>query len=603
MIGLSDKHLDWLQLPPPDRVCSSPHIYYGATKVAAAYCGLRWTPKYLKGYWTHGWIPKHLFVDPRVVGHAGTAIHNRSKLIWTGRQDEADYLVAHGFEARAIGLPITYVPERFYQRRARTLLVMPAHSLHYTQHQWHFQEYAETIRTIRDDFEDVVVCLHSCCVENGYWVNEFRDLGFPVIIGADPFDQNSLSRIRALMSQVEFVTTNGYGSHLAYAAAFGAKVSIYGQFCETRSEDFDEDPYYQENPDLLDKLIPLVSEEGVKNAFPFFFCHPAAAIERGDWGTQQIGSDCRQLPRELRTLFGWNWASRAFGDSPRRLYFLGCRLFPDAIKKPIKAILDPSWANERREMKRLEEYPRRMAGSARLRGEQFEFCDAQRFIQSWKRVFDEQVFDFPCFSRNPLIIEVGAGIGLAIRYWFKQYPEARIVAIESDPDLFAILKRNCAGHTKRDLRLFNSLNMNRSGVASSQSHPSRTGGFCRLDNASNPTTPMPRVDLRQLLDNPVDFVRIGSEQTPIELLESCSSELPNVRRMCIEYRSSHGSKQDLGALLEILTSAGFRYYIAPIGPAWANPFIVIRAADGFDMQLTVWAYRGRKFPRAMAVHT
>ena len=600
MICTSENKLDWLQLPPRDRMSSVDMTsIYGANKVSAAYCGLRRIPESQRGYWSHGWIPQHHFVDPRAVGHMGVTHRDHFKSIWTGTQKEAKYLLGHGFEAHAIGVPIVYVPDRLYERRDRTLLVMPAHSLHYTQHTWRFQEYAESIRAIRDEFESVVVCLHAACIANGYWVNEFRSLGFPVIVGADPLDRNSLDRTRALMSQFEFVTTNGFGSHMAYGAAFGAKVSIYGEFCAPRSEDYDEDPWFQENPDLLEKLLPLLSEGSVRKEFPSFFCHPAAATGRREWGMHQIGIDCRLSPRELTTLFGWNWASRVLGDGRRRLFFLGCRLVPDPIKKPVRAMLDPSWANFRREMNRLEKYPPGEVGIARLRGEQFEFRDAPQFIRSWKQVFEDRVFDFPCFSRNPLIIDCGAGIGLAIRYWSRKHPRARIVAFEPDPDLFAILKRNCEGLTTGDLQLFNSVVTIGNGAVDARNAAPASSRYWHTDELTNNSAPKPSVDLLQLLDNPIDFLRLDVSGINFEVLESYSTELANVRRMCIEYQSSLSSKQQLDELLKVLTAAGFRYYVAPSGKASANPFMEIQAAGGCDMRLTIWAYRGRKFPRTM----
>ncbi len=47
-----------------------------------------------------------------------------------------------------------------------------------------------------------------------------------------PGGSEHLRRLRRLFGRFEFVTTNGFGSHIAYAAAAGAKVSVFGPYAE-----------------------------------------------------------------------------------------------------------------------------------------------------------------------------------------------------------------------------------------------------------------------------------------------------------------------------------------------------------------------------------
>src|ERR1035441_8582286 len=118
---------DWLELPPADLApytCTS--LQYGAGKIAAAYCGLKPIPVRLRGHWQHGWQSSHLQVDPRQIASEPVADPARNP-VWVARKDEAEYLQQCGYHgARAIGLPITYLPERSFQRRRGSLLAMPA---------------------------------------------------------------------------------------------------------------------------------------------------------------------------------------------------------------------------------------------------------------------------------------------------------------------------------------------------------------------------------------------------------------------------------------------------------------------------------------------
>ena len=48
-----------------------------------------------------------------------------------------------------------------------------------------------------------------------------------------------------------------------------------------------------------------------------------------------------------------------------------------------------------------------------------------------------------------LIIDCGANIGLSTLYFLRRFPEARVIALEPDPDNFKMLARNTAGFSDR----------------------------------------------------------------------------------------------------------------------------------------------------------
>src|SRR5262249_11239822 len=157
-------------------------------------------------------------------------------------------LAANGYRnVKAIGLPIAYLAKATLERRAGSLLVMPAHSLEYTNHTWKFDEYADEIVRIAPRFSEVALCVHPSCLETGYWVDAFSKRGFTVYKGAAVNDRRGLERIATLLSSFEYVTTNTLGSHVAYASFCAAKVSIYGPYAEYRAEDFANTPFYNEN--------------------------------------------------------------------------------------------------------------------------------------------------------------------------------------------------------------------------------------------------------------------------------------------------------------------------------------------------------------------
>jgi FkbM family methyltransferase len=59
-----------------------------------------------------------------------------------------------------------------------------------------------------------------------------------------------------------------------------------------------------------------------------------------------------------------------------------------------------------------------------------------------EEIFSQQVYYFQTENKQPIIVDVGANIGLSSLYFKKLYPFCKIVAIEPDPDNFKLLTAN-----------------------------------------------------------------------------------------------------------------------------------------------------------------
>jgi hypothetical protein len=301
-------HTEFLQLPDCRLIVSvpSPSTYYGASLAAGRYCRIPESIAVVPGTWQHGVAPAHLQAHPiLVLGAHDTATRDRD-YFWVARKDEEAYLRDAGYRrVRAIGLPIAYLPPRPVRRVPGSLLVMPAHSLDFTTHAWDCERYADEIAAVRQDFAQVVVCVHRSCLKKGYWVDAFRARGFPIVTGAWSMDGNSLERMRVLLSTFEYVTTNQFGSHFAYAAYFGARPSLYGTYAEVRVEDYAKESFWEPYPGLLGQLVQAFAGATIRFHYPDFFCHPREAPLRQEWGNEQVGLDNKLSPEEMRQLFGW----------------------------------------------------------------------------------------------------------------------------------------------------------------------------------------------------------------------------------------------------------------------------------------------------------
>ncbi len=283
---------------------------YGDTLVAAKHCGFPDIPFHLKGEWQHGANMPERNCDPDlVIGSDGLSYTRKHNTYFVARMDQEQYLKSLGFKSvHAIGLPIVYVPTVAWPRVPETLLVMPTHTLPEMSVTKAEDDYVSFINEQRSRFATTIVCLHRNCYDNSPWRRKFKEIGITVVRGADPDDVYSYEKLSMLFSTVECMTTNGFGSHVPYAAYFGAKVSICGTVPEYEQSDFANVPFYKNNPRMFDLIQECMIQ--IRKSHHYLYCMPTDATERKNWAAEVLGADNKRTPTELRNLFGWDLRSR-----------------------------------------------------------------------------------------------------------------------------------------------------------------------------------------------------------------------------------------------------------------------------------------------------
>jgi predicted O-linked N-acetylglucosamine transferase (SPINDLY family) len=229
--------------------------------------------------------------------------------IFVARQDQADYLRSHGYKgAQAIGLPILYTNPTQLARIPASLLVVPTHTLPGAtfSDRRPFEQYADAIQAAASHFERVVVCVHPSCASNGLWITEFKARNIEIVSGARAMDRHALKRMRALFEQFEYVTTNGWGSHIPYALAFGAKVSIFGPAI-SRPEDDDKnaknDVAWATNPDAWTAFSSSTVKVKQRQFLDRLYQEPHKGVYDPAWGEWFLGASHKLSPEEMCKMF------------------------------------------------------------------------------------------------------------------------------------------------------------------------------------------------------------------------------------------------------------------------------------------------------------
>lgn len=216
----------------------------------------------------------------------------------------------------------------------------------------------------------------------------------------------------------------------------------------------------------------------------------------------------------------------------------------------------------------------------------FYLADSASFIHMYKDIFYEERYKFVSKSRAPFIIDAGANIGVSVTYFKSLYPEAKILAFEPDPEIFHYLQKNTYGLS--NVQLINKgIYDEVTEIDFVMDHSDGGSIFQSSDNKIKIETCL----LSTFLNEKVDFLKIDIEGAETKVLNECKHKLHNVENLFIEYHSFESSKQTLHEILEIISSAGFRYYISDTPLTSINPYVDVKKSNGMDLQINISCIR------------
>lgn len=253
--------------------------------------------------------------------------------------------------------------------------------------------------------------------------------------------------------------------------------------------------------------------------------------------------------------------------------------------------IDPKIGLSVNEIYRLKNYPKMKIGKAKFFNEDFIFSNSGSFLHSVDEIFKDEVYKFKTNSQRPYIIDCGANFGVSIYYFFKNYPNCRILAFEPDHEIYNILSENI-----NKLKNSTSITIKEEAVWKENttleffSEGGLAGSLVTDFAKKSNIIKIKAIDLKKYLHEKIDFLKIDIEGAENELIFDIKDNLNNVENLFLEYHGLKNQKQNLGNILNLLTDVGFEYYIRVAGETLRYPFCKEDPII-FNQQLNIFCYR------------
>lgn len=199
--------------------------------------------------------------------------------------------------------------------------------------------------------------------------------------------------------------------------------------------------------------------------------------------------------------------------------------------------------------------------SVRLEKYRVYFENRREFRELAREIFTEQVYYVEVDKKEPVIVDVGAHIGLASLYFKKVYPGAKIVAVEPNPKVLPLLYKNLYENVIEGVEVVSVAVAAEEGKRDFYVDPgSWQSSAGRWPRAWNGLQELERIEveevrLEEVLPERVDLLKLDIEGVETEVLAANGEALARAEKIVMEFHQrGRGAK---GALEETLEKVGF----------------------------------------------
>lgn len=220
----------------------------------------------------------------------------------------------------------------------------------------------------------------------------------------------------------------------------------------------------------------------------------------------------------------------------------------------------------------------------------YQISDGTSFAAMYEEIYGMQQYAFPPTTYRANIVDGGANVGVAAKWFAQHYPDSTIVCFEPDPAIFELLRSNTEATwgVERHMAALGS-----PGVATTfYAAGSDAGRLAPPSETSGSTIDVALTSLGDVIGQlgRVDMLKLDVEGAELDVLEEARGQFSRVAYAYVEFHSIVGRPQRFGELLQILEEEGFRYRIESREPTPA-PLLGRTADRGVEFTCGVFASR------------
>lgn len=156
------------------------------------------------------------------------------------------------------------------------------------------------------------------------------------------------------------------------------------------------------------------------------------------------------------------------------------------------------------------------------------------------------------------IVDLGANIGLTTRYFATKFPQARIVAVEPNPDTFKVLSTNLK--SVRNAQPVEAAVWSSETRLDGTSEPNHFSAFEVRENSEGSMRGIPIQKVLEMAGGSADILKVDIEGAEVELFKGDLSWLDKVGLIAIEF---HGNSRSVSNFDQLMVQHGFRVIDGP----------------------------------------
>lgn len=177
------------------------------------------------------------------------------------------------------------------------------------------------------------------------------------------------------------------------------------------------------------------------------------------------------------------------------------------------------------------------------------YKDKLEFEAVYKEIFEDQAYEVQVDNPKPLIVDAGAHIGLATIYFHLQYPQARFICVEPDPENVVLLKKNLEANHVAQAEIIEAALAAARGEAEfwkdetwSVFSSVKQGGW--LGERKGKSMKVKAIELKDVVRGKTDVLKMDIEGAETEVLEKGEQLLPLIDKILLEYHHHNETERE-----------------------------------------------------------